>query len=366
MKNLYYATQASVKRSICLALTLWSTAISICVYAEPATYEALAAPVNPPAGYREPWRGTGQNNYDDWMPLRYQQQGNAPGYWESAWGQTFGATSADRKALAEAATGDIWRACRVGYHNYDNMPLAHLNWKNFWKEYASSIFDSLNYCVYPGEEWNLVQRLQSTIEDLKYGGKKVDGTAFPGMNGNFYKRAMVARIKEDEDTDFSFSSYVIPIMLLSLSDKRAIYRVYLDPATAIDTVTSLVTTNSCVPEDMTQCTQIQAALLRDPVTDALPIVENALYRFHTFLQQDDLMWDNPIIAMIEGKPSTKYIVFATDMGRVWLEVEFDNLRPLLTEYCNTSLSDGTEQARRICAFYNKFKEEWKVLNGSAY
>jgi len=373
MKNLYNATQASVKRSLCLALTLWSTAISICVYAEPATYEALAAPVNPPAGYREPWRGTGQYSYDDWSPLRYQQQGNAPGYWESTWNQTFGATPEERKALAEAATGDIWRACRVGYHNYDNMPLAHLNGKNFWKEYASSIFDSLNYCVYPGEEWNLVQRLQSTIADLKYGGTKLDGTTFPGMNSGFYQRPITAYLKD------AIISSLIPtvpirsedylnavihwsntnfqqIILLSLSDKRAISRIYYDPTNALALITGLVSGNFCLPENMTQCTQIQTAVIGGQVTEDLPIVENSLYRFHTFS-------DN--IYPVRRKSSTLSLVFAPDTGRLWVEYEYDSLQPI-TDYCNILAGAATDQQKRVCTFYRKFKEEWMVLNGTDY
>jgi len=314
-------------------------------------------------GYREPWRGTGQYSYDDWSPLRYQQQGNAPGYWESAWGQTFGATPEERKALAEAATGDIWRACRVGYHNYDNMPLAHLNGKNFWKEYASSIFDSLNYCVYPGEEWNLVQRLQSTIADLKYGGTKLDGTTFPGMNSGFYQRSITARLK---NTTIPMSGIDFQIILLSLSDKRAISRIYFDPTSALSVVTGLVNSNSCLPENMTQCMQIQTTVINGQVTEALPIIESPLYRFHTF---PDLYpgfgsgVPSDVVNNLGQKLSTLSLVFAPDTGRLWVEYEYDSLQPL-TDYCNTG-GASLDQQQRVCTFYRKFKEEWSKLNGGA-
>lgn len=136
MRDLYYATQVSIKRCLWLALTLWLSAVSCYVYADPPTadpptYEALVAPVNPPAGYREPWDGTALNK-GDWNPLRYQKQGIDPNYWDPAWRNTFGATQQERITNVAVASGDVWRGCRAAYHNLDNDP--------FWSQYSLSVF----------------------------------------------------------------------------------------------------------------------------------------------------------------------------------------------------------------------------------
>lgn len=66
------------------------------------------------------------------------------------------------------------------------------------------------------------------------------------------------------------------------------------------------------------------------------------------------------------KLSTLSLVFAPDTGSLWVEFEYDSLQPL-TAHCNT-LDQGKASLleKQLCTFYNKFKEEWKVLNGKDY